>query len=201
MSVSDAPTQPLIGAPRQQTAVNVGEPQQGTRSSRAYKVAGLVLLASVLIVGQAMTVYFLYSQKSDIKSLEEQSNNMKTQLTKGRSMSVPMQMHMNAMPALMETFVDEDTSNKDAGMPAPPQLTKCQLEAAGAGGEKGPGYVPSCDQQGMYQAEQCYVQFCWCVHPVTGQRLPKSTRQGPAGCRATLFTGGLTKMLAMSDDA
>lgn len=55
------------------------------RSSRAYKVAGITLLACVLIVGQAMIAYFLLSQRNDIKSLEEQSNNLKAELTKGRS--------------------------------------------------------------------------------------------------------------------
>lgn len=55
------------------------------RSTRAYKVAGLTLLACVLIVGQAMTAYFLLSQKNDIKSLEDQNKKMQTQMTKGSS--------------------------------------------------------------------------------------------------------------------
>lgn len=48
-------------------------------------MAGLTLLACVLIAGQAMIAYFLLSQRSDLKSLEEQSNNLKAELTKGRS--------------------------------------------------------------------------------------------------------------------
>ncbi len=55
------------------------------RSTRAYKVAGIAVLACALIAGQAMVAYFLLSQRSDIKSLEEQSNNMKVELAKGRS--------------------------------------------------------------------------------------------------------------------
>lgn len=55
------------------------------RPSRAFKVAGLTLLACILIVGQVMTAYFLLSQKNDIKSLEEQNNNMQAEMTKGRS--------------------------------------------------------------------------------------------------------------------
>lgn len=54
------------------------------RSSRAYKVAGITLLACVLIAGQAMIAYFLLSQRSDIKSLEEQSNNLKSEIMRGR---------------------------------------------------------------------------------------------------------------------
>lgn len=55
------------------------------RSYRAYKVAGITLLACVLIVGQVMTAYFLLTQKNEIKSLEEQSNKIKSDLTRGRS--------------------------------------------------------------------------------------------------------------------
>lgn len=49
-------------------------------SSRAYKVAGITLLACVLIAGQAMTAYFLLSQGSDIKSLENQNKNLESQM-------------------------------------------------------------------------------------------------------------------------
>lgn len=55
------------------------------RSSRAYKVAGLTLLACVLIAGQAMIAYFLLSQRSDIRSLEEQNNKLSMQMTSGQS--------------------------------------------------------------------------------------------------------------------
>lgn len=55
------------------------------RSYRAYKVAGITLLACVLIVGQVMTAYFLLTQKNEIKSLEEQSNKIKSDMTRGRS--------------------------------------------------------------------------------------------------------------------
>lgn len=55
------------------------------RSTRAYKVAGLTLLACVLIVGQAMTAYFLLSQKNDIKSLEDQNNKLESQVSQVNS--------------------------------------------------------------------------------------------------------------------
>lgn len=55
------------------------------RSSRSYKVAGFTLLACVLIAGQAIIAYFLLSQRSDIKSLEEQNHNLHAELTEGRS--------------------------------------------------------------------------------------------------------------------
>ncbi|KAM6998123.1 uncharacterized protein LKV04_006570 [Tautogolabrus adspersus] len=113
MSDPETQYQPLVGAPSQQAAINV--PAQGGRPSRAYKVAGLTLLACVLIAGQAMVAYFLLSQSSDIKSLEEQNNNLQTQLTRGRSGSVPMRMHMpmNALSDLMDVSADEVKETKD----------------------------------------------------------------------------------------
>lgn len=53
-------------------------------SNRAYKVAGVTLLACVLIAGQAMIAYFLLNQKAEIKSLEEQSDNLRSEMNKGR---------------------------------------------------------------------------------------------------------------------
>lgn len=55
------------------------------RSTRAYKVAGLTLLACVLIAGQAMIAYFLLNQRSEIRSLEEQSDNLRHEMTRGRN--------------------------------------------------------------------------------------------------------------------
>lgn len=55
------------------------------RPSRAYKVAGLTLLACILIVGQATIAYFLISQQGDIKSLKVQNENLNSKLSNGRS--------------------------------------------------------------------------------------------------------------------
>lgn len=45
----------------------------------------MTLLACVLIVGQAMTAYFLLSQKNDIKSLEDQNNKLESQVSRVNS--------------------------------------------------------------------------------------------------------------------
>ncbi|KAG8000247.1 H-2 class II histocompatibility antigen gamma chain [Nibea albiflora] len=79
MSDPETPNQPLL-----QAATNVPAAQRGN-SYRAYKVAGLTLLACLLIAGQAMIAYFLLNQRSDIKSLEEQNSNLQAEMTKGRS--------------------------------------------------------------------------------------------------------------------
>lgn len=53
-------------------------------STRAYKVAGVTLLVCVLIAGQAMVAFFLLSQKGEIRALEEQSDSLRSQMTRGR---------------------------------------------------------------------------------------------------------------------
>ncbi|XP_051277716.1 uncharacterized protein LOC127375656 [Dicentrarchus labrax] len=191
MSDPETPSQPLLRA----------QPGEGGRPSKAYKVAGITLLACVLIAGQAMIAYFLLSQRSDIRSLEEQSNNLKAELTKGRSVSVPirMDMPMNALPKLMDDFVDEEASTGAPEKSAPQSATDCQLEAAGVKAVRVPGFQPSCDQRGLYKAQQCFMSHCWCVNPVNGQQIPGSLSKGPARCRAAVLAGSMSKVLTLSD--
>lgn len=188
MSEPETQTQPLIGG---QTAINVPAAQSG-HSSRAYKVAGITLLACVLIVGQAMVAYFLLSQRGDIKTLEEQNNNLKSEMTKGRSAAVPMHMPMNSLPMLMDDSLEEEAST------GAPEKTVCQLEAAGSKPVSVPGFRPTCDSRGLYMAQQCYLRQCWCVNPLNGQAIPGTMSRGPVRCSAA---GRASKMLVLSDDA
>uniref|UniRef100_UPI0037E82008 CD74 molecule, major histocompatibility complex, class II invariant chain b n=1 Tax=Semicossyphus pulcher TaxID=241346 RepID=UPI0037E82008 len=195
MAESETQYQPLVGAPSQQTAINV--PAQGGRPSRAYKVAGLTLLACVLIAGQAMIAYFLLSQGSDIKSLEEQNNNLQAQLTKGRPVSVPMRMHMpiNALSDWVDVSADQDASEK----PAPPKATECQLEASGLKTLPVPNFRPVCDEHGLYSPQQCFMDKCWCVNPASGQEIRGSMRRGGASCSGNMLIGGYSEMLSLPD--
>ncbi|XP_029031722.1 insulin-like growth factor-binding protein 2 isoform X2 [Betta splendens] len=193
------PTEPLIGA-RSDTSINVGAPQaSGGRSTRAYKVAGLTLLGCVLIMGQAMIVYFLYSQKSDINSLQEQSHKLNTEMTNQRSVSVPkrMQIPMDVMPKLSDVSMDEEASTGSPEKSDPEPSTTCQLEASGLAPVPVPGFRPKCDERGRYRAEQCFMGSCWCVNPDNGQEIPGTLVNGRAQCMASLFTGGMS--LALSD--
>ncbi|XP_035803171.1 CD74 molecule, major histocompatibility complex, class II invariant chain b [Amphiprion ocellaris] len=171
MSDPETQTQPLIGA-SSQTAVSVGAPEQG-RSSRAYKVAGITLLACVLIVGQAMTAYFLLSQRNDIKSLEEQGTQLKSEMTKGRSVSVPLRMHMpmNTLTELMDDTAEEESGTDGPAKVDPSHATDCQLEARGLKPVQVPGFRPACDMGGLYKTQQCFMGQCWCVDPVSGQQV------------------------------
>uniref|UniRef100_A0A1A7WBW6 CD74 molecule, major histocompatibility complex, class II invariant chain b n=1 Tax=Iconisemion striatum TaxID=60296 RepID=A0A1A7WBW6_9TELE len=200
MSDPETPNQPLIGASNQQTAVNVGEPAHGGSSSRAYKVAGLTLLACVLIVGQSAIAYFLFSQSGDIKSLQDENNKMNTELTKTRSglsagsMPVRMHMPMSSMHVAFDNTKEEEEST--SGKTAAP-LTNCQLEAAGLKALQVPGFFPECDKNGLYKSQQCFATQCWCVNPETGLQIPGSAREGQVMCNTFALTG---KMLGTDDD-
>ncbi|XP_034537436.1 CD74 molecule, major histocompatibility complex, class II invariant chain b [Notolabrus celidotus] len=193
MSNPETQYQPLVGTPSQ-TAVNV--PAQGGRPSRAYKMAGLTLLACVLIVGQAMIAYFLLSQKGDIKSLQEQNNNLQSQLSKGRSVSAPMrmQMPMNALTELVDFSEEKDSST---GTPEKTEGTECQQEAAGIKPVPVPGYRPICDERGLYQPQQCFMGKCWCVNPASGLQIPGSLKRGPANCGVNFLIGGHNRVLTL----
>ncbi|XP_071393406.1 CD74 molecule, major histocompatibility complex, class II invariant chain b [Centroberyx affinis] len=206
MSDPQTQSEPLLRAPSQQTAINVGAQAVGGSSTRAYKVAGFTLLACLLIAGQAVTAYFVLSQRNDIRSLKDQNNNMKDELKSGSSASVPMRMHMpmNIMPKLMDDSIDEEASTEAPEKRLDPdQATQCQLEAAGLKPVKLPTFRPVCDEQGRYRPQQCWGRRCWCVNTASGKEIPGSFQEGPAQCGATAFnavsTGGLSRVMALPD--
>ncbi|KAM3606026.1 uncharacterized protein V6R79_009545 [Siganus canaliculatus] len=191
MADPENPNQPLLTA---QAPANV-TPEQGARSSsRAYKVAGFTLLACILIAGQAMIAYFLLSQRGDIKSLQEQNNNLRTDMKRGGSASVPirMQLPMDTLPMLADDTVDEEAST---GTPA---KTDCQLEAEGQKPVELPGFRPRCDARGFYRPKQCYQGHCWCVNPATGLVIPGDSNGDPF-CGTRVLAGSMNKMLSLDD--
>uniref|UniRef100_A0A673B756 Thyroglobulin type-1 domain-containing protein n=1 Tax=Sphaeramia orbicularis TaxID=375764 RepID=A0A673B756_9TELE len=194
--MEETPEQPLLRAPSQQTAVNVGAPAQRTGSTRAYKVAGITLLACVLIVGQAAIAYFLLSQRSDIKSLQDQSKNLKEEMTKGQSASMPMRMHTGMAAVHLQMADVEETST---GSPVPHESTMCQLEASGLKPVDVPGFRPVCDERGFYRTMQCWQQQCWCVDAVTGAEIPNTMASGPVQCNRAMFTGGMVQFQPLTD--
>uniref|UniRef100_A0A3Q3NNF7 Uncharacterized LOC109997356 n=1 Tax=Labrus bergylta TaxID=56723 RepID=A0A3Q3NNF7_9LABR len=189
MSDPETQYQPLVGAPSH------------GRPSRAYKVAGLTLLACILIAGQAMVAYFLLSQGSDIKSLEEQNNNLQAQLMKGRSSSGPMRMHMpmNALSDMLDVSADEVKETNDRFQS--PEATECQLEASGLKTVLVPGFRPSCDERGLYRPQQCFMGNCWCVNQASGNEIPGSMTKGAASCGANYLIGGRSKVLSLPEVA
>ncbi|KAK2890746.1 hypothetical protein Q8A67_013389 [Cirrhinus molitorella] len=101
---------------------------QNTRNSngKALKVAGLTVLACLLLAGQALTAYLVWGQKEHISALTSGQEKLKTELTRRMSAAPPKAMHlpMNSMP-LLKDFSDESsdqTSSKKSSVP----LTKLQ---------------------------------------------------------------------------
>ncbi|XP_015205516.2 H-2 class II histocompatibility antigen gamma chain isoform X1 [Lepisosteus oculatus] len=98
------------GPPSEETVVNVQTGQRSSSSNRGYKIAGFTLLACLLIAGQAVTVYFVMSQKGQITTLEQHTENLKKQLNtrKPAPPSAPKMLHMPMfnMPLLMDYSED-----------------------------------------------------------------------------------------------
>ncbi|XP_066524537.1 CD74 molecule, major histocompatibility complex, class II invariant chain a [Hoplias malabaricus] len=113
---------------------------QRNANAKALKVAGLTLLACLLLAGQALTIYFVMGQRDHITALEQGQENLKNQMLTRRPAVAPkkMQMAMNSMP-LLTSLSDDDS---------PPQkspLTKVQSTAflrEGSGVVEGPRLAP-----------------------------------------------------------
>ncbi|XP_064207923.1 CD74 molecule, major histocompatibility complex, class II invariant chain b isoform X2 [Anguilla rostrata] len=103
--------QPLLSS---QTSVNMG-PDGGDSTKRALKVAGITVLACALIAGQALTAYFLLSQKSQINALEDSANSLKKEMVhrqSGSSAGMAMHLPMSSM-SIMTDDTSEDPKPKD----------------------------------------------------------------------------------------
>ncbi|KAG7465179.1 hypothetical protein MATL_G00173590 [Megalops atlanticus] len=69
------------------------------------KIAGITLLFCLLLAGQGLTAYFVITQKSQISTLEQSTDRLKTQLTRrpsGSSAPKMLRMPMYNMPLLMD---------------------------------------------------------------------------------------------------
>ncbi|MGD1539679.1 thyroglobulin type-1 repeat-containing protein, partial [Vibrio harveyi] len=108
--------------PSQESVLNRG----GNANRKALKVAGLTVLACLLLAGQALTAYLVWGQKEHISALTTGQEKLKAELTRKMSGAPPKAMHlpMNSM-TLLKDFSDESsdqTSDKKSSVP----LTKLQ---------------------------------------------------------------------------
>uniref|UniRef100_A0A8B9KD39 Thyroglobulin type-1 domain-containing protein n=2 Tax=Astyanax mexicanus TaxID=7994 RepID=A0A8B9KD39_ASTMX len=171
---------PLLRTPSEQGSV--GQPRGGS-NKQALKVAGLTVLAAVLIAGQAFTAYMMYSQKDRLNSLESHSARLEELGRRATVVRSPMKMAlpMNSLPL----FLDESTTgDKKASTPAPKkELSRCLQEAAGLVEIQLPDFRPLCDENGDYAAQQCWdlAKKCWCVDK-SGAILQDTMVDGPAQC-------------------
>ncbi|KAK9955647.1 hypothetical protein ABG768_015506 [Culter alburnus] len=101
---------PLIRAPSEQSSINTGP--QGRSNNQALKVAGITLLAGILIAGQAFTAYMAYSQKDQLNTLERRNDRLHELSRKFAMRSgAPMKMHL-PMSSLALTLEEEPKEKK-----------------------------------------------------------------------------------------
>ncbi|MCM8651672.1 hypothetical protein MZO44_16455, partial [Lactiplantibacillus sp. E932] len=107
----------LQRVPSQETLVN----RRRGANGKALKVAGLTVLACLLLAGQALTAYLVWGQKEHISALTTGQEKLKAELTRKMSGAPPKAMHlpMNSLP-LLKGFPDESsdqTSSKKSSVP------------------------------------------------------------------------------------
>ncbi|XP_016134174.1 CD74 molecule, major histocompatibility complex, class II invariant chain b isoform X1 [Sinocyclocheilus grahami] len=179
---TDGNDAPLIRAPSEQTSINMGTRGRSS-NNQALKVAGVTLLAGILIAGQAFTAYMAYSQKEQLNTLERRSDRLQ-EISRKSVMRAPLQMHL-PMSSLALTYEEEPKEKKDSSSSNPkPELTQCQKEASGEVKSLLPSFRPRCDENGDYLAQQCWdkTDFCWCVDK-NGIEMPDSLTNGTAKCQ------------------
>lgn len=173
---------PLIRSSSEQTSVSV-EPQNSTGSNRkAFKWAGLVLLVGVLIGGQALTGYMLYSQRQQLQSLEMRNERLEEFSRRSMVARTPvrMQLPMNSLSVQLDSSHDEASPVPKEGSAT---MTQCQRQASGLVQTSLPSFRPRCDQQGAYLPQQCWSvsAMCWCVD-ANGSEIPGTLTRGASSC-------------------
>ncbi|XP_060792378.1 CD74 molecule, major histocompatibility complex, class II invariant chain b [Neoarius graeffei] len=167
----------LVSPPNDQPHIVLG-PSRGGSNKKALKVAGLTVLAALLIAGQAFTAYSVYKHSEKLSLLERRSDRLQELTLRAKASRTPMKMAvpMSSFPLLLSERKMDSTPPK-----AP--LTKCQQEAAGLIPVSLPSFKPKCDEHGAYEPEQCWQEaHCWCVDK-NGIPVPDSAVAGRAQCK------------------
>ncbi|XP_017347582.1 CD74 molecule, major histocompatibility complex, class II invariant chain b [Ictalurus punctatus] len=173
----------LISVPNEQPTIAL-RASTGSSNKKALKVAGLAVLAALLIAGQAFTAYSVYKQSEKLSLLERRSDRLQEMTVRARANRTPMKMAvpMSSFPLLVSDFSDKKVESTP---PPKAPLTKCQQEAAGLVQVSLPLFKPKCDEHGAYEPEQCWQNArCWCVDE-NGTAVADSVVEGRAQCSAT----------------
>ncbi|KAG1940346.1 CD74 molecule, major histocompatibility complex, class II invariant chain b isoform X2 [Pimephales promelas] len=188
---TDGTEGPLLRAQSEQTTINMGP--RGGSNSRALKVAGVTLLAGILIAGQAFTAYMSYNHREQLNTLERRNDRLHELSRKFvmRSQGVPMKMQlpMSSLALTLEDSPKDKDSPSSSPKPEPSVLSQCLKEAAGVVKSPLPSFRPRCDENGDYQLKQCWdeTKWCWCVDK-SGVQIPDSMTEGPLQCSADADT-------------
>ncbi|TRY91312.1 hypothetical protein DNTS_030129 [Danionella cerebrum] len=185
--------------------------ERGSSNARALKVTGLTILVCLLLAGQALTTYMVWSQREHLQSLSSSQEKLKAELTKKMSAGPPkaMRLPMNSMKMIdfseQQTDPSSDTpksvlqpveqpaafSLPGEGSVHEPKMN-CQLESER---QVKPGYYkPQCDEEGHFLPMQCWnsTGYCWCVKQdgteIPGTRIRGRPRCGKDVCRLNIFS-------------
>ncbi|KAK3524023.1 hypothetical protein QTP70_017535 [Hemibagrus guttatus] len=171
----------LVSAPNEQPTITL-RTSTGGSNKKALMAAGLTVLATLLIAGQAFTAYSVYKHSEKLSLLERRSDRLQEMSVSARANRTPMKM---AVPMSSVRLMAADFSDKKMESTPPPKapLTKCQQEAAGLVQVSLPSFKPKCDELGAYEPEQCWQEVCWCVDK-NGAAVDDSMVQGRAQCTA-----------------
>ncbi|XP_061691493.1 CD74 molecule, major histocompatibility complex, class II invariant chain a isoform X2 [Syngnathoides biaculeatus] len=77
----------------------------GGSNRYALKVAGLTVLACLLLASQVFVAYMVFDQKQQIQTLQKNSNDLKRELHSAQVAPIKMREPLNRFP-LMHAFVD-----------------------------------------------------------------------------------------------
>ncbi|KAI5622268.1 HLA class II histocompatibility antigen gamma chain, partial [Silurus asotus] len=177
--LSEMSEEQLVSAPNEQPTIGM-MPSRGGSNKKALLVAGLTVLATLLIAGQAFTAYSVYQHSEKLSMLERRSERLQEITIKAKANRTPMKM---AVPMSSLHLMAIDTSDKVQSSPKPEvPITKCQKEAAGLIPIPVPFYKPKCDALGAYVPEQCWNETkCWCVDQ-NGDPKSDTLVEGRANC-------------------
>ncbi len=194
--MSESNHAPLINSPSAET-INMPAQRGGRSNKQALKVAGVTLLAGILIAGQAFTAYMAFSHKQQLETLERRTDRLQEISHKSMAMRAPVKMRlpMSSLPLTLDISTDEKKDSSSSTHPEISIQTQCQKEAVGEGKSVLPGFRPKCDSNGDYLAQQCWdgTDICWCVDK-NGNESSGSVTKGSAQCE----TAKLAEIVPMS---
>ncbi|KAF5896421.1 H-2 class II histocompatibility antigen gamma chain-like, partial [Clarias magur] len=97
----------LVSAPSEQPGITMRA--TGGSNKQALKVAGLTVLAALLIAGQAFTAYSVYKQSDKLSLLERRSDRLQEMTIRARANRTPMKMAvpMSSFPLLVSADVSD----------------------------------------------------------------------------------------------
>ncbi|TSL04402.1 H-2 class II histocompatibility antigen gamma chain [Bagarius yarrelli] len=168
----------LVAAPNEQPGI-ILRSSEGRSNKKPLLVAGLTLLATVLIAGQAFTAYSVYKHSEKLSLLERRSDHLQQMTIRANANRTPMRMAVPNSSLRLMAAVSNDKVESTSPPKAP--LTKCQQEAAGLLQVSLPSFKPKCDTVGAYEPEQCWQDMCWCVDK-NGVAVADSVVKGRAQC-------------------